>query len=105
MRPLELLGAPDLDAPALLVEMERLALAWLAGCRLRPAWFEPSFHKHARKLCRGLQIHVDDGGYDHARFRPYRLVALAMKALRRLSPGYPLWRDFPYEYVTDHLTI
>jgi hypothetical protein len=25
-------------------------------------------------------------------------MALAFKALRLLSPGYELWRDFPYEY-------
>lgn len=104
-RPLEQLGAPDLDANALLAEMRRLAPDWLLGCRLRPCFFSPTFHKHVGKLCRGFQIHVDDPGYDHARFRPYRLTALAFKALRRLRPDYPIWRDFPYEYVTDRLAI
>ncbi|HEX6530855.1 MAG TPA: DUF1343 domain-containing protein, partial [Burkholderiales bacterium] len=33
-------------------------------------------------------------------FRPWRLMALAFKAIRKLEPGYPLWRDFPYEYET-----
>jgi uncharacterized protein YbbC (DUF1343 family) len=104
-RPLELFGAPDLDVPALLARMQALAPEWLAGCRLRPCWFEPTFHKHAGKLCAGLQIHVDDTGYHHSRFRPWRLVALAFKALRALQPDYPLWRDFPYEYETGKLAI
>jgi uncharacterized protein YbbC (DUF1343 family) len=105
-RPLELFGAPDIDAVALLKEMQSLAPDWLAGCRLRPCWFEPTFHKHAGRLCQGLQIHVEDPAhYDHAAFRPWRLVALAFKALRRLRPDYPLWRDFPYEYERDRLAI
>jgi uncharacterized protein YbbC (DUF1343 family) len=103
--PLELFGAPDLDARALLAEMESLAPPWLAGCRLRPCWFEPTFHKHAGQLCTGVQVHVDDPAYAHDRFRPWRLVALAFKALRRLRPDYDLWRDFPYEYEKDRLAI
>ncbi len=104
-RPLELFGAPDLDAAALLAKMQALAPEWLAGCRLRACWFEPTFHKHAGRLCAGIQIHVDDPGYNHSRFRPWRLVALALKSLRALSPDYPLWRDFPYEYETGRLAI
>ncbi len=104
-RPLELFGAPELDAPAIVAEMHRLAPQWLRGCRLRPCWFEPTFHKHERRLCAGLQVHVDDGAYDHAAFRPWRLQALAFKALRRLWPEYELWRDFPYEYEHGRLAI
>ena len=104
-RPLELFGAPDLDARALLAEMHALAPGWLTGCRLRECWFEPTFHKHAGKLCNGVQIHVEDGQYDHHAFRPWRLQALAFKAIRRLWPDYPLWRDFPYEYEFDRLAI
>jgi uncharacterized protein YbbC (DUF1343 family) len=105
-RPLELLGAPDLASEQLLGEMQRLAPAWLAGCRLRPCWFEPTFHKHAGELCAGLQVHVEDPLYYlHDAFRPWRLFALAFKALRRLRPDYPLWRDFPYEYEQGRLAI
>jgi uncharacterized protein YbbC (DUF1343 family) len=104
-RPLELLGAPDLDTQRLLAEMTRIAPAWLAGCRPRVCWFEPTFHKHAGRLCAGVQFHVEDGAYRHDRFRPWRLLALAFKALRRLRPDYPLWRDFPYEYEHDRLAI
>jgi uncharacterized protein YbbC (DUF1343 family) len=97
-RPLEILGAPDVDARALAASMASLAPQWLKGCRLRECWFEPTFHKHAGKLCAGLQVHVEAPAYDHRLFRPWRLVAAAFKALRSLNPGYPLWRDFPYEY-------
>ncbi len=45
------------------------------------------------------------GVYDHEAFRPWRLFALAFKALRRLRPDYPLWRDFPYEYEDERLAI
>ena len=104
-RPLELFGAPDLDAPALIAEMRAIAPQWLDGCRLRECWFEPTFHKHAGKLCAGVQIHVDDAAYDHGWFRPWRLQALAFKALRKLAPDYELWRDFAYEYERDRLAI
>ena len=104
-RPLELFGAPDIDAGKLLDTMRALAPHWLRGCRLRPCWFEPTFHKHAGTLCAGVQIHVEDDAYDHAAFRPWRLQALAFKALRRLHPEYDLWRDFPYEYERDRLAI
>jgi uncharacterized protein YbbC (DUF1343 family) len=104
-RPLELFGAPDIAADAVLAEMARLAPQWLRGCRLRTCWFEPTFHKHVGKLCSGIQIHVDDPAYDHASFMPWRLQALAFKALRNLQPEYLLWRDFPYEYERDRLAI
>jgi uncharacterized protein YbbC (DUF1343 family) len=104
-RPLELFGAPGLDIEAIVGEMRRLAPEWLAGCRLRPCWFEPTFHKHQGQLCAGLQTHVEDLWYDHASFRPWRLQALAFKALRNLQPDYGLWRDFPYEYERDRLAI
>jgi uncharacterized protein YbbC (DUF1343 family) len=104
-RPLELFGAPDLHARGLVAEMYALAPEWLRGCRLRTCWFEPTFHKHARELCAGVQIHVEDAAYDHDAFRPWRLQALAFKALRRLRPEYELWRDFPYEYEQDRLAI
>jgi uncharacterized protein YbbC (DUF1343 family) len=104
-RPLELFGAPDLKPREWLAKMQALAPEWLRGCRLRECWFEPTFHKHTGKLCAGIQIHVDDPSYDHNAFRPWRLMALAFKALRNLRPGYDLWRDFVYEYERDRLAI
>jgi uncharacterized protein YbbC (DUF1343 family) len=104
-RPLELFGAPDIDARKVLDRMQSIAPQWLVGCRLRDCWFEPTFHKHAKQLCNGIQIHVEDPSYDHEAFRPWRLQTLAFKAIRQLHPHYPLWRDFPYEYEKDRLAI
>jgi len=104
-RPLELFGAPDLDAAAVIAEMQRLAPDWLAGCTLRDIWFQPTFHKHVGHLCNGVHIHAEGPGYDHAAFKPWRVQALAFKAIRTLRPDYDLWRDFPYEYEFGKLAI
>jgi uncharacterized protein YbbC (DUF1343 family) len=104
-RPLELFGAPDIDARAVLAEMRRFAAQWLAGCTLREISFEPTFHKHVGLLCHGLHIHAEGAAYDHQAFRPWRVQALAFKAIRTLYPAYDLWRDFPYEYEFGKLAI
>ena len=106
-RPLELFGAPDIDARAIIADMRALAPDWLEGCILRDCWFEPTFHKHVRTLCAGVHIHADGPSYEHERFKPWRVQALAFKAIRRLRPDYPLWRgtDFKYEYTNDVLAI
>jgi uncharacterized protein YbbC (DUF1343 family) len=105
-RPLEVLfGAPDVDAKAVLAEMQQFTPEWLAGCAIRECWFTPTFHKHADELCSGLMIHAEGKFYDHNAFRPWRLQALAFKAIRRLYPDYALWRDFPYEYEFERLAI
>jgi uncharacterized protein YbbC (DUF1343 family) len=104
-RPLELFGAPDMDARRIIKEMHSLAPQWLRGCRLRDCQFEPTFHKHMGKLCSGVQIHTGDRSYEHLVFKPWRIQALAFKAIRRLYPDYPLWRDFAYEYEQGKLAI
>jgi len=105
-RPLEVLfGAPDVDSKAVLAEMRRLSPEWMQGAAMRECWFEPTFHKHSAKLCNALMIHAEDPHYDHEAFKPWRLQALAFKAIRRLYPSYSLWRDFPYEYELDRLAI
>ena len=104
-RPLEVIGAPDIDARDLLAEMERMAPSWLSGCCLRECWFEPTFHKHVSELCSGIQIHPEAPHYSHKEFKPWRLIALAFKAIRKLNPDYEIWRNFPYEYELDKLPI
>lgn len=103
--PLEVLGAPDLDIERLLQRMEGLCPEWLEGVLIRPCWFEPTFHKHVGRRCAGLQLHTDSLDYRHERFRPYRLIALLLKAIRLEYPDYPLWRRFVYEYETERLAI
>lgn len=104
-RPLELFGAPDIDAKAVINEMRRIAPQWLSGCTLRDICFQPTFHKHAGQLCNGIFIHAEGAAYDHVAFRPWRLQALGFKAIRSLYPEYELWRDFPYEYEFEKLAI
>jgi uncharacterized protein YbbC (DUF1343 family) len=106
-RPLELFGAPDIDAKRVIAEMQAFAPEWLKGCRLRGCWFEPTFHKHMKQLCNGVQIHVEDASYNHEAFKPWRVQALGFKAIRRLYPEYQLWRglDFKYEYTNGELAI
>jgi uncharacterized protein YbbC (DUF1343 family) len=104
-RPLEVLGAPDISAKDVLEHMEKMAPTWMQGCKLRPCWFEPTFHKHTGKLCEGIQIHTDGPYYNPETFKPWRLQALAFKTIRALYPDYDLWRDFPYEYENSRLAI
>jgi uncharacterized protein YbbC (DUF1343 family) len=104
-RPLELFGAPDIDARLVIAEMQRFAPQWLAGCILRECWFEPTFHKHEKNLCNGVQIHCEGPNYNHDTFNPWRIQALAFKAIRNLYPEYGMWRDFPYEYEFGKLPI
>jgi uncharacterized protein YbbC (DUF1343 family) len=104
-RPLELFGAPDIDARAVIKVMRDLAPHWLEGCILRDIWFEPTFHKHVGQLCNGVHIHAEGDAYRHDTFKPWRLQALAFKAVRTLFPDYDLWREFPYEYAFGKLPI
>lgn len=104
-RPLEVVGAPDIDILKVLSKMESLNPNWLKGCKIRPCFFEPTFHKHQKTLCQAFQIHTDGPFYNEELFKPYRLVALFFKAVRQLYPSYEIWRDFPYEYERNRLAI
>ena len=104
-RPLETVGAPDLDMVRILKEMSRLGADWMKGCHIRQTNFQPTFQKHAGFNCSGFQMHLDDGAYQHDVFKPYRLIGLWLKAIRNLHPDYPIWRDFHYEYETTRLAF
>jgi uncharacterized protein YbbC (DUF1343 family) len=90
-RPFELIGAPWIDG-------ERFADAMNArgipGAHFRAAFFEPTFHKHAKALCGGCQIHVTD----RRALPPMRVAVEMLDELRREAPAQPMWRDPPYEY-------
>jgi len=103
--PLEMIGAPNFDTLKILSWMKEKAPQWMTGCRIRPCYFEPTFHKHQGKLCSGFQIHAEGSFYDSTKFSPFRLIALYLKAVKTLYPGFELWRDFPYEYETNRLAI
>ena len=104
-RPLEVIGASDIDSEKVLKEMSRLNSKWMQGCFLRPCFFEPTFHKHSAKLNSAFQIHVDYNGFQPAKFFPFRLTCLALKAIRNLYADYDLWKKPPYEYENEKMPI
>jgi uncharacterized protein YbbC (DUF1343 family) len=93
-RPFEIVGAPFLDGHAW---SAALAETQLAGVRLRPITFRPTFHKFAGKACGGVQLHVVDAGS----FRPYRTGVALIAAARKLGGDAFRWRAEPYEFVAD----
>lgn len=104
-RPLETVGAPGLDMHKILKVMTSSAPEWLQGCRIRPTFFLPTFQKHSGQICSGIQIHVDGPNYNHSTFKPYRLIALWLKAIRSVHPEMPIYREFHYEYEKERLAF
>jgi uncharacterized protein YbbC (DUF1343 family) len=90
-RPFELIGAPWIDGEHFADAMNARGLA---GAIFRAVFFEPTFHKHAKVLCGGCQIHVTD----RRAFRPMRAAIEMLDEFRREAPSQPIWRDPPYEY-------
>ena len=97
-RPFELFGAPFLEPGRILA---RLRAIELPGVILRTACFEPTFHKWARELCRGFQLHVTD----RRTFKPYYTTLALLSVIRELYPQHFAWRQPPYEYETVRLPI
>lgn len=104
-RALEQVGASDIDFSKVLKLMKKLAPQWMKGAIIRECYFEPTFHKHEKKLCHGFQVHTDLPQYDPKLFKPYRLIALMLRSIRELYPQYPIWRDFAYEYTEGKKAI
>jgi uncharacterized protein YbbC (DUF1343 family) len=104
-RPLELFGAPDTDGERLIKEIYKIGWKPSRGVRLRSCYFEPTFQKHAKKLCGGFQIHIDQKDYAHNEFKPYRLICAAFKAYKNLYPERDLWILPPYEYERINMPI
>lgn len=106
-RALELMGASDINYSEVLKLMNQLdqkeKTKWMQGVLIRECYFEPTFHKHQKKLCHGFQMHTDTPYYKHNLFKPFRLTALMLKAIRKLHPNYPIYRDFEYEYTKGKL--
>ncbi len=97
-RPFELVGAPWIDAERFAGEMNG---ASLGGVYFRPAGFEPTFQKHAKRPCGGCQIHVTD----RDAFEPVITGVALIDMFRRLDPGRFAWRQPPYEYEHDKMPI
>jgi uncharacterized protein YbbC (DUF1343 family) len=97
-RPFELCGAPGVDARRL---CRRLQDEGWPGVVFRPAWFRPTFQKHAGRTCGGLQLHVTD----REAFQPVRTGLAVLAALRDLAGEAFAWRREPYEFVADKPAI
>lgn len=93
-RPFEIFGAPWLDGRALARELRATGLE---GFVARPLTFSPTFHKHAKQICGGVQIHVTDP----IRFRPFATYAAAIAIAHRLAPEDFRFRTERYEFVDD----
>ncbi|MBK9295046.1 MAG: DUF1343 domain-containing protein [Oligoflexia bacterium] len=104
-RALELIGASDLDFSKVLELMRKKAPQWIKGCVLRECFFEPTFHKHEKRICHGVQIHTDNMAYNANHFKPFRIVSLMLKCVRELYPQYEIFRKFNYEYVETQLAF
>lgn len=97
-RPFELCGAPWLDATKLAA---RLNAYRLPGTVFRPVTFEPTFHKHAKTPCHGVQIHVTD----RTTFESVLATTAVLHEMRQMDPAQFTWRPPPYEYEHRLLPI
>jgi len=87
-RPFEISGAPGRDGRA-------LAELAIDGASLRALTFSPTFHKHARTTCGGVQVHV----IDESSFRPYEAYVRLIARARDLAPAAFSWRTERYEFI------
>ena len=90
-RPFELNGAPWVTDERF---AEALNARQVPGVHFRPTVFEPTFHKHAKASCGGVQIHVTD----RSTFPAVMVGVLLTEAFRDAGPGAFEWRQPPYEY-------
>ena len=97
-RPFEIFGAPWIDGQRL---AESLAAEKLDGIHLRPCSFTPTWDKHARERCHGVQIHVD---YPRG-VQAVRLGVAAIVHARAQDPARFRWRTEKYEFIEDKPAI
>jgi uncharacterized protein YbbC (DUF1343 family) len=93
-RPFEIWGAPFVDGVALARAVS------LEAATLRPLSFEPTFHKHAKSACGGVQVHITD----RARFRSYAAYLRMIAEVSLRAPEFR-WRTEEYEYVRDRPAV
>ncbi len=92
-RPFEIVGAPWVDGAALANKFNHLALE---GVVARPISFQPMFHKWAKQVCGGVQIHATD-----LRFRPVAAYSALIALIAKSHPKDFAFRTEPYEFVSD----
>ncbi|MDR1043945.1 MAG: DUF1343 domain-containing protein [Candidatus Adiutrix sp.] len=89
-RPFNLLGAPFIDCQAL---HQRLKALDLPGLQFRRAHFQPTFHKWAGEMCRGLELFPVDRS-----FKPYLTSLCLLEIILDLWPDDFQLKPPPYEY-------
>lgn len=93
-RPFELIGAPYIDADEFAAHLVELKLP---GVIFRPCSFQPTFQKHAGKICGGVQIHVTR----REEFEAVKTGIAAVLTAYNLYQAHFRWKEPPYEYVFD----
>ncbi len=97
-RPFEIFGAPFIHPETIVNVLNEYRLP---GVVFRPLSFQPTFQKHANKLCGGAQIHVTD----RERFKPFKTGVAILKAVHNTYPRDFAWKQPPYEYEEINLPI
>ena len=90
-KPFELIGAPWVEPESFAASLNALGLP---GVHFRPALFEPTFHKHAKVSCGGVQIHITD----RRTIQPVLVGVALLQAFMRTGGDQFAWRQPPYEY-------
>jgi uncharacterized protein YbbC (DUF1343 family) len=93
-RPFELVGAPYIVPEDYAARLNDFGFP---GVYFRSCVFQPTFQKHAKVSCGGVQLHVTNREH----FEPV-VVGLAMvKTAFDMYPDDFRWKEPPYEYVYD----
>lgn len=93
-RPFEVFGAPWLNGKKL---REAFLHCQLPGVTVRPLTFSPTFHKHAKTICGGVQVHITD----RSNFRPYATYVALIALAAYQAPDSFRFRTERYEFVDD----
>ena len=96
-RPFSLMGAPFLDSELLLSELKKIDLP---GVKFRAAQFQPTFHKWAGEVCRGLELYPVD-----ITFKPYLTSLCILEIILKHWPDRFEHKKTPYEYEYERRPI
>jgi uncharacterized protein YbbC (DUF1343 family) len=97
-RPFEIFGAPWIDGWKLADSLNDLRLP---GTYFRPIQFQPTFQKHASKLCEGCFLHVPA----RRAFQPVLTYVAILQEIRKQCGDLFQWNEPPYEYERVILPI
>lgn len=93
-RPFELVGAPYIIPEQYAARLNAIGFP---GVYFRACVFQPTFQKHARVSCGGVQLHVTN----REEFEPVVVGVAVVKTAFEMYPEEFRWKEPPYEYVYD----